>query len=48
MPSCILCHAAEAIKRARDHFSKRAMSEATLDVYRELLEEIQLSGEAAA
>ncbi len=40
--------AAEAIKRARDHFSKRAMSEATLDVYRELLEEIQLSGEAAA
>ncbi|MDA0662565.1 MAG: glycosyltransferase family 4 protein [Proteobacteria bacterium] len=40
--------AAAAIRRVRARFSKQAMSEATLGVYRELLEDTRDEGEAAA
>jgi glycosyltransferase involved in cell wall biosynthesis len=40
--------AAQAIERAREHFSKQAMCRATLDVYREVIEESMADSEAAA
>jgi glycosyltransferase involved in cell wall biosynthesis len=40
--------AARAIARARKHFSKQAMCRATLDVYREVIEETGTDSEAAA
>ncbi len=40
--------ARRAISRTRQLFTKQTMCAATLDVYRELLEEAQLDGEAAA
>ena len=40
--------AARAIRRVREQFSKQAMAAATLNVYRELLEDTHYDGEAAA
>ena len=40
--------ALRAIARAREHFSKQAMCRATLDVYREVIEETMADSEAAA
>lgn len=40
--------AARAIARAREHFSKQAMCRATLEVYREVIEETMADSEAAA
>ncbi len=40
--------ARRAITRSQDLFTKQTMCAATLDVYRELLEEAQIDGEAAA